>query len=257
MIKSMPLYSYKKKPIGVQKRILTAISYTTMTIGALFLFWSFYPVVASEMYNRIFIQSDVLAPVPGNQANSVERGLAVKGTQQAFSTNLVDYTKASAWFIDSGNLDIHAYSSDIKEYTLSIPKLAIEDARVVVAGDDLLKGLIHYLPENPPGINGTVNIFGHSTTPALAKIGDYKERDDYKSIFTYLPTLEIGDSFYVTVDTVRYTYEVYDRVIIRPDQISALEPKYDTSYINLYTCVPLGSYAKRLQVKARLKASPI
>ena len=115
----------------------------------------------------------------------------------------------------------------------------------------MLAGLIHYVPENPPGIEGTVNIFGHSTTPALTK------KDDYKSIFTYLPTLEVGDTFFVTVDGVRYNYEIYDRLIIEPDQINALSPKYDNSYINLFTCVPLGTYKNRLQVKARLIQKPL
>lgn len=246
----MALYAYKKKPTGRQKQILTFISYSTMTIGALFLFWSFYPVVASEMYNRIFIENDILAPIPGNaQATSLTRGQAVKGDQQKYSTNLIDYTKASSWFMDTSSLNIHEYSNDIKEYTLSIPKLDIQDVPVFVGGDDLLSGLIQYQPENPPGVDGTVNIFGHSTTPALSK------KNDFKSIFTYLPTLEIGDTFYVTIDNLRYTYEVYDRVVIRPDQISALESKYDSSYINLFTCVPLGTYQKRLQVKAKLKNS--
>lgn len=247
----MALYSYKKKPTGSQKRILTLISYSTMTIGALFLFWSFYPVIASEMYNRIFIQSDVLSPIPGTAASALTEASGVKGAQSKYSTNLVDYTKASSWFTDIESTDIHAYSSDITEYTLDIPKLNIDGAVVKVGGDDLLNGLIHYLPEYVPGINGTVNIFGHSTSPALARDGDYK------SIFTYLPTLEAGDVFYITVDGIKYTYEIYDRVVIRPDQISALEPKYDNSYVNLFTCVPLGTYQKRLQVKAKLKQTHI
>lgn len=248
----MALYSYKKKPIGKTRDILTLISYSTMTVGALFLFWSFYPVLASEMYNRIFIQSDVLAPIPGTTAAvSVEKTQGVRGADHAYSTNLVDYTRASSWFLDAETSNIHQYNSDIKEYTLTIPKLGVEDAKVIVDGDDLLTGLIQYAPENPPGVNGTANIFGHSTSPALSKKGDYK------SIFTYLPTLDIGDTFYVDVDRVRYTYEVYDRVVISPDQVSALEPKYDNSYVNLFTCVPLGTYQKRLQVKARLVASPL
>ena len=155
----MALYTYKKKPVGRQKAILTFISYSTMTIGALFLFWSFYPVVASEMYNRIFIESDVRAPIPENSsATSLSKAQAVKGTQQKYSTNLIDYTKASSWFTDSQPLNIHVFSNEIKEYTLSIPKLDIQDVKVAVGGEDLLTGLIHYLPENPPGVEGTVNI---------------------------------------------------------------------------------------------------
>lgn len=248
----MPLYSYKKKPVGRQKKLLTFISYSTMTIGALFLFWSFYPIVASEVYNRLFIQSDMIAPIPGTfAATSVDKARSIKGGAQAFSTNLLDYTQASSWFVNAPEQNINAYNSDIKEYYLSIPKLNIENIRVVVGGNDLLTGLIQYLPENPPGVEGTVNIFGHSTHTSLY------HKNDFKSIFTFLPSLQVGDIFYVTVDGVKFTYEIYDRVIIEPTELSALQPKYDTSYVNLFTCVPVGTFNNRLQVKARLQSTPV
>ncbi len=247
----MALYSYHKKPTGATKHLLTYVSYTTMTIGALFLFWSFYPIVASELYSTFFIQNDVVAPIPGSfESTTVEKARSIKNGDEAYSTNLVDYTQASSWFTNAPSQNINAYSSDIKEYTLSIPKLNIDNVRVVVGGDNLLEGLIQYLPENPPGIEGTVNIFGHSTHPSL-----YKKKE-YQSNFTFIPSLEVGDIFYVTVDSVRYTYEIYDRVVIKPSDIGALQPKYDNSYVNLYTCVPVGTFNSRLQIKARLKEIP-
>lgn len=248
----MALYTYRKKPVGKKKTFLTMVSYSTMTIGALFLFWSLYPIVASEMYNRVFIQNDVIAPIPGTlAAASVEKTRNVKGVDNEFSTNLVDYTHASSWFIDPGDESVHRYNSDITEYYLSVPKLGLEDVKVIVGGEDLLSGLIQYLPENPPGSEGTVNIFGHSTHTAL-----YKD-NDFKSVFTFLPSLQIGDIFHVKVDDIKYTYEIYDRVVIEPTEVSALQPKYDDSYVNLFTCVPVGTYNNRLQIKARLKKLPL
>lgn len=248
----MPLYSYKKKPVGSHRRYLTLISYSTMTLGALFLFWSLYPIVASELYGRMFIDNEIVAPVPSTFASTtVDKARNIKGSSTAFSTNLIDYTQASSWFINSPVQDIHQYNSDITEYTLTIPKLGIEDVRVVVGGNDLLSGLIHYIPENLPGAEGTVNIFGHSTHTSL-----YREYD-FKSIFTFLPSLQVGDIFYITVDGVKFTYEIYDRVIIKPSDVAALQPKYDDSYVNLFTCVPVGTYNNRLQVKARLQKLPI
>lgn len=248
----MALYRYRKKPTGQKKAVLTYISYSTMTIGALFLFWSFYPILASEVYGRLFIQNNVVAPVPGSfDAASVDKAKGIRNGDQAYSTNLVDYTQASSWFTNVPTQNIHSYSGDITEYTLSIPKLNVDDIRVLVGGEDLLSGVIHYLPENPPGIDGTVNIFGHSTHPSLYKKGDYK------SIFTFLPSLDVGDIFYVTVDGVRYTYEIYDRVVIKPSDVSALQPQYDTSYVNLFTCVPVGTFNNRLQLKAKLKNIPL
>jgi sortase A len=248
----MALYSYKKKPVGAQRRYLTLISYSTMTIGALFLFWSLYPIVASELYGRIFIDNAIIAPIPSTfAATSVDKTRGIKGTSTAFSTNLIDYTQASSWFINAPAQDINHYDSDIKEYFLTIPKLGIENVRVIVGGDDLLDGLIHYLPDGLPGSDGTVHIFGHSTHTSLYR------KNNLKSIFTFLPSLQVGDIFYITVDGVRFTYEVYDRVIIKPTDVAALQPKYDDSYVNLFTCVPVGTYNNRLQVKARLQKLPI
>lgn len=248
----MALYAYKKRPTGGQRKFLTTVSYTTMTVGALFLFWSLYPIVASELYGRIFIENEIRAPIPNTlTASSVDKAQGIKGSSTAFSTNLIDYTQASSWFTNSPIQNINEYNSDIKEYSISIPKLDIEDAQVIVGGNDLLDGLIHYIPENLPGSEGTVNIFGHSTHTSL-----YRE-NDYKSIFTFLPSMQIGDIFYVTVDGVKYTYEIYDRVIIKPSDVAALQPRYDDSYVNLFTCVPVGTFNNRLQVKARLQKLPL
>ena len=250
----MALHAYKKKPVGGRKKILTVISYSTMTIGALFLFWSFYPIVASEIYGHIFINNDIVAPVPGSvEATSIDKAKGVKGTSNAYTTNLVDYTKASSWFFDAPEQSIHKYSNDITEYTLDVPKLDIYGAKVIVGGDDLLSGLIQYAPDpdRPPGTHGTANIFGHSTHSSLYK------PDDLKSIFTFLHTLENGDVIHITIDKVRYTYEIFDKIIIDPSEVSALNAKYDDSYVNLFTCYPPGTYSKRLQLKSRLKSSPI
>lgn len=249
----MALYSYKKKPTGKKKKFLTLISYSTMTIGALFLFWSFYPIVASEIYGYIFLKQDFVAPIPGTfAATTVNKANNVKGSSHTYSTNLADYTKASSWFVDIPEDSIHAYAADITEYNISIPKLNIDDAKVQVGGDDLLSGLIQYLPESLPGSEGTVNIFGHSTHTSL-----YRRGNDYKSIFTFLPSLETGDVFHVDVDGVRYTYEIFDKKIIEPTEVAALTPKYDDSYVNLFTCYPPGTYRKRLQLKAKLKSLPL
>jgi len=40
------------------------------------------------------------------------------------------------------------------------------------------------------------------------------------------------------------------------DKISVLEQKYDASYLTLVTCVPPGTYWKRLVVKAKLVQLP-
>ncbi|OGK14356.1 hypothetical protein A3H80_01750 [Candidatus Roizmanbacteria bacterium RIFCSPLOWO2_02_FULL_37_19] len=249
----MALYTYKRKSTGIKRRIFTVISYASMTIGALFLFFSFYPVIASELYSRIFISRDFTDPIPYAQATSVDKAGSIRGTSNKFSTNLVDYTKASNWFLDEDSEVQRGIRArpDIKEYSISIPKIGVKNAKVIIGGDDLLAGIIHYRPDTLPGENGVVNLFGHSSLLSL-----YKENDP-KHIFSYVPFLENSDVIYVVVDGVKYTYEVYDKIVVKPQETSVLDPKYDGAYLNLITCLPHGTYINRGIVKAKLKSLPL
>jgi len=116
----------------------------------------------------------------------------------------------------------------------------------MVGGEDLAKSLVHYLPQSLPGEYGNVAIFGHSTLPQL-----YNPKD-YKTIFTYLSSLEKGDKIYVNVGEYEYQYEVTTLFIVKPTNISVLEQKRDDSYLTLITCEPPGTWLERLVVTAKL-----
>jgi len=214
-------------------------------LAPFFLFWSFYPVISFEIYSHFFIKNKIFSPVPQSDiVSSLEAANSILGAHNIFSTNLSDYTKVGVWFpskpqIKNGQLRVG-------EYTLSIPKLNIKDAKVVVGGEDLSKNLVHYLAKSLPGEYGNVTIFGHSTLSQLYNV------NDYKTIFTYLFKLERGDKIYVKVDEVVYEYEVYDIFVIEPEEISVLDQRYDNAYLTLITCVPPGTYLKRLVVRAKL-----
>jgi sortase A len=137
-----------------------------------------------------------------------------------------------------------------KEYSLSIPKLNIVRAKVVVGGEDLSRSLVHYLPKSLPGEYGNVAIFGHSTLPQLYNV------TDYKTIFTYLPSLEKNDMIMVQLGDLEYEYQITDMFVVMPDKVSVLEQKYDASYLTLVTCVPPGTFWKRLVVRAKLVQLP-
>lgn len=247
----MALYSYEKEVNTARRRYLTMISYTSMLLGSLFLFWSFYPVIAFEIYSRIFIKQNISSPIPTTQAASLEKSASVLGTANSFSTNLADFTKANVWFPTAKGVDTLGKDKPrLKSYRLSIPSINVEDAKVQIGGEDLLSGLVHYQSPSMPGEVGNIPIFGHSTLPQLHK------KDDYKSIFTYLPTIESGAKVYADVGDVRYTYKVYDKFVVKPSQISVLNQEYDDSYLTLVTCVPLGTYWNRLVVKAKLTELP-
>lgn len=220
-----------------------------MIIGSLFLFWSFYPIVFFQIYSELFIKRRVATPIPKNNIISpLEETNSVLGTYSILSTNLSDYTKVAVWFPSVSQQKNAAIKT--QQYSISIPRLNIQNAKVIVGGEDLNKGLIHFLPKVLPGQNGSVVIFGHSILPALAKPASEL---DYKSIFTYLPSMERGDAINVTIDGINLEYEVVDIFVVKPTDISVLDQHYDDSYLSLITCVPQGTFRDRLVVKAKLK----
>jgi sortase A len=221
-----------------------------LTLGAILMFWSFYPIVSFEIYSRLFIEQGIASPVPRSQmAKSVEEANSVLGSYDVFSSNLRDFAQASIWFPSKPQVLV-SNEITIKEYRLSIPKLNILNANVKVGGEDLSQSLIHYLPTSLPGEYGNVALFGHSTLPQL-----YNPKD-YKTIFTYLPSIEKGDSIIINMEDEEYEYEVFEMFVVKPDQVSVLEQKYDASYLTVITCVPPGTYWNRLVVRAKLKKLP-
>ncbi len=243
----MALHVYlKKKQYSVKKKAVNLFSYVFLAAGALLLFWSFYPILSSVVYSRLFIKNNINTPVSGQTGTTaLNEAKSVLGAFNIFSNNLRDYTKASIWFPALPQLNQPSQLT-VKEYELSIPKLNIKKAKVSVGGDDLTKSLIHYLPQSLPGEYGNVAIFGHSTLPQL-----YNPKD-YKTIFTYLSSLEKGDKIYINIGELEYNYEVTGSFIVKPSEISVLEQKKDASYLTLITCTPPGTYWERLVVSAKL-----
>lgn len=214
------------------------------------LFWSFYPILSFEIYSKIFLQKRFNTPLPRSEiVSSLEQANSVLGSYNVFSNNLRDFTNAGLWFPSKPQKNSNK-NFNLKSYYLSIPKLNIKDAQVIIGGEELTKSLVHYLPQTLPGEYGNVVIFGHSTLPQLYNPADYK------TIFTYLPSLEKGDKVFTKIGEVNYEYEVYDMFVINPEQVSVLEQRNDASYLTLITCVPPGTYWKRLVVRAKLTKLP-
>lgn len=222
----MALYAYKKKKVSNKDIIINRLSRLSIIVGVLLLFWALYPVISFEVYSKFFIK---------NQAK-------ISDTD---SNKLQDLTKASLWF-PSVNSKVISQNINVKEYSLTIPKLNIENAKVIVGGEDLKKSLIQFVPTSLPGENGNVVILGHSTLPQL-----YNTKD-YKTIFTYLSSLKEGDQVEVKLGDQTFVYKVYEIFVVKPDQVSVLNQKFDDSYLTLITCVPPGTYWNRLIVKAKL-----
>ena len=227
-----------KKPFFLQKNKYSwIVSSILMSLGVTVLLWTFWPVISFMVFTDPLL-SKIISPIAAESGFSpVVLANTGKPSSDDASTN------ANTWFPAKPQEKV---VTQVNAYTLSIPKLNIKDATVIIAGDDLKKSLIHYGGTGLPGRYGTTVIFGHSTLPQL-----YNPKN-YETIFSTLPSLKPGDEIFVKYDGVDYRYIIYDMVITDPTDLSVLEQSFDDSYITLITCVPPGTTWKRLNVKARL-----
>ena len=130
-----------------------------------------------------------------------------------------------------------------------IPKINLEVP--VVYGSDttsedaiqknLENGVVHYSTSAKPGENGNVVIVGHSSNNILNK-------GKYKFAFVLLKKLEIGDTFSLNQGGKRYTYQIYEKKIVKPTDVSVLGSAAKSNSATLITCDPPGTSLNRLIV---------
>lgn len=132
-----------------------------------------------------------------------------------------------------------------QEFSLSIPKLKIDKANVLVDSNELTKGLVHLPGSTLPGGKGNVFISGHS---ALSPFFSFK-----KALFANLTNLKKGDEIVVEALGVKFKYEVSELKVVDPNDLSVINsPEKQGRYISLMTCVPPGLNFKRLVVLGKM-----
>lgn len=226
----MTLYCYRKSVTKIQ-RWPPFVSLTLIILGLVLLGNVFLPIFLYQLKRSSFYQP-IISPLSDS---AVVLGASFMGT---------DYTEPTSWFPSAPKLA--PFPSKITHYSLSIPKLEIEKAVVHIGGEDLAQALIHYPGTAFPGQSGNAVVFGHSVLPQF-----FNPRS-YKTIFSTLPELKENDEILVEFDGVVYRYQVIKMVEVSPQDISVLGQQPDGEYLTLITCVPPGTYLKRLVVKARL-----
>ena len=105
----------------------------------------------------------------------------------------------------------------------------------------LESGVVHYSTSPTPGQTGNVVVVGHSSNNILNK-------GKYKFAFVLLKRLEVGDTFSLQKDGVRYTYQVFDKKIVKPTDVSVLGVGSKANTATLITCDPPGTSLNRLVV---------
>jgi LPXTG-site transpeptidase (sortase) family protein len=105
----------------------------------------------------------------------------------------------------------------------------------------LERGVVHYASTAAPGQNGNVVIVGHSSNNIF-------NPGKYKFAFVLLSRLEKGDTFYLQKDGKRYTYQVYEKKIVKPTDVDVLQSTDKQATATLITCDPPGTSTNRLVV---------
>lgn len=159
-----------------------------------------------------------------------------------------DYTRPDNWFVGASNTNLE--NDATVKYQITVPKLRIENATVVVGGEDLSKNLIQYPGTANPGRIGNTVIFGHSILPIF-----YNPKN-YLAVFSTLNKLDRGDEIFVYAEGVTFRYEVVEKFEVLPTEIEVLDQDTDGRYISLITCTPPGHPAKPKRLVVRAKMVP-
>jgi len=234
---SVPYRYLKAAPLGYQlerqrRQLFFWRSFSVLVVvtGLILLGNAALPIILYELTNSQF-NAHLVSP------------LATEKTVLG-ETITPDYANPKSWFPVAPVLP--PQPSRITHYSLSIPQLGIEEATVQIGGEDMMENLIHYPGTALPGQYGNSVIFGHSVLP------QFFNPKNYKTIFSTLPTLKEGDEILVDFDGIRYRYLVRKMIETRPEDVTILEQNYDSQWLSLITCVPPGTYLRRLIVRAQL-----
>jgi sortase A len=163
-------------------------------------------------------------------------------------------------YVSPGNIDpqniVIDPSADLTvppESKLIIPKINVDVPVIYDIGNDydsqmaaMQRGVAQFaIPgaSSHPGQIGNTVIAGHSSNDLL-------DPGDYKFIFAQLDKLEVGDTIYANYNSIRYTYTVTKKEVVKPTDVNALVHQTTKPTLTLLTCTPLGTAISRLLVIA-------
>jgi sortase A len=134
--------------------------------------------------------------------------------------------------------------------TLSIPKLGLENIPVPTADSQVeldREGIIHLKKTGMPWKEGSNTVIvGHA-------LGYLWTRTTY--VFYELDQLKPGDEIVLKdKDDKAYTFRVYDRITVRPEDYWITYPVPNKTVISLQTCTPIPTFENRLIVRGELVA---
>ena len=147
-----------KPPRRRPKKVVGVFSFLLSVFGVLLIFQAAWPVMGWYFFVMPGIGEKIISPLATTLAPLVR----AQETEESYYP-----TK------------IPVVASQLKSYTLSIPKLKINEATVQIGGD-LKKSLVAWPTSALPGTWGNNIIFGHSELPQFAS------PNSYSGMFTHL-----------------------------------------------------------------------
>ncbi|HSA84143.1 MAG TPA: sortase [Patescibacteria group bacterium] len=231
----MTHYVYSKSKKHIIRRIVRLVGLVFVVAGMLLGFYIFYPLLSWQLYLQpVFASNQFTSPIPKTTIMN-----------QATMTGLFENAFHNGDWLPSV-YNTSQISASVTNYSITIPKLQIENAKVVTTDTDISKHLIHFPGTAIPPQQGNAVVFGHSTLP------QFYEENNYKTIFAKIHNMTHGDTILVSVDGKTYRYIVSNITIVDSDDTSYLEQDQTKHMFTIVTCTPPGTTWKRLLVQARL-----
>ena len=222
--------------------ILKLGSLLFLGIGVFVLIQAFMPILSYQYWELTTYRNNLAlsSPVVAGPSNGFFQGQVLGVSIAQANEQLVSGLVATQ----------RTYKPNFDTFTLSIPKLKIDKAIVKVDSEDPNQSLVLLPGTALPGEKGNVFIAGHSNYWQLFGTGDTR----YLTIFKNLNTLEKGDKISVTAQGQTFHYRVTGMKIVDPKDVSVINPPDDRGrYISLMTCVPPGTFMKRLIILGELE----
>lgn len=206
------------------------------------------PILSYQLTSAQNFQSDeVVSPLASGFSDfALESHFSLASQVLVEDNNLPWSFEVRNWLPETAPPEPETTEAKIDTYSLSIPKLKIANAVVKIGVENLDKNLVHYPGTAIPGRSGVSVIFGHSVLP------QFFNPTNYKTIFSTVPTLKENDQILIDYGDTRLVYLVQELKEVIPSDPAILAQRYDDSYLNLITCVPPGTFSRRLIVRARL-----
>lgn len=220
-----------------KKRVTTLLLILVFIAGLSLLF---YPFVSNWWNERVYTRA-IASYVEAMEETNSEEFAFLHAQASAYNETLVgnparyrmdDAAKAQYLSLMNGN------GSGIMAY-IEIPLIHAVLPIYHGTSDAVLQTGIGHLEGSSLPVGGKSThcvLSGHRGLPAA-------------KLFTNLNKLKVGDVFYLRALDELLTYQVDQVLIVKPQEVEALEIAYGKDYCTLVTCTPYGVNSHRLLVR--------